>query len=143
MAIIISMMVKTCKDVCAFRLILMPKIFMMIKTWISVDLIFLCVVLYSKWSKLFCAYFFVARFFYITVIAELFIFQIAESTADWNSPKTSQNISTSPYFSISKCNIFIVHCRDLTRKFWYFWGCRVHQPIESNSGIEGQLSANV
>lgn len=85
-----------------------------------------------------CILFLVVYFFYMMVIAELF--QIAESTADWKSPKTLQNISTSSYFSISKCHIIIAHCRNLTRKFWYFLGCKVHQPIESNAGIKEQLS---
>lgn len=85
-----------------------------------------------------CIYF-CSACFYITVIAELLMFQIAESTADWNSPKTSQNISMSSYFSISKY-ISIVHYRNLTRKFWYFLRCRLHQHIESNAGLKGKLS---
>lgn len=57
-----------------------------------------------------------------------------------NSPNTLQSISTSSYFSISKWHILIVYYRNLTRKFWHFLGCRVHQPIKSNAGIKGQLS---
>lgn len=49
-----------------------------------------------------------------------------------------QNISTSSYFSISKCHILIVRYRNLTGKFWSL-GCRVHQRTVSNSGIKGQL----
>lgn len=56
------------------------------------------------------------------------------------SPNTLQSISTSSYFSISKWHILIVYHRNLTRKFWHFLGCRVHQPIKSNAGIKGQLS---
>lgn len=67
-------------------------------------------------------------FFNITVIAEVFLFHISERRTDWGGPYTLQNISTSPYFFISKCHILILYYSNLTRRiFWHFLGCTVHQ----------------
>lgn len=119
----------------------MQKIFMMIKIGISVNLIFICGVFYSEWSKWFCTSFFCCAFFNITVIAEVFIFQISESRTDWDGPNALQNISTLSYFFISKCHTLTLHYSNLTRRiFWYFLGFTVYQAHRTNAGIKAQLS---